>query len=102
MQNGCHLICPLIFRLYSQTLIKADEELSITYTNLMRGTSERRARLQYQWHFKCQCQRCQDPKELGTYIGALKCPHCREGGFWIPITKFVTAYNQKVENYKFG
>ena len=72
-------------RLYSQKMITAGDELTITYINLMRGTLERNEQLRHQWKFSCSCPRCLDPTELETYIGALKCPYCSEGNHPVPI-----------------
>ena len=57
--------------------IRKGAELTITYTNLMRGAAERRARLQWQWFFTCNCKRCQDPgTDFGTFINSVRCPKC--------------------------
>nr|XP_040567043.1 SET domain-containing protein SmydA-8-like isoform X2 [Lepeophtheirus salmonis] len=66
-------------RLYSQRGIRRGEELTITYTNLLRPTYRRRAHLSNVWKFVCNCSRCADPSENGSYINAVKCPFCREG-----------------------
>ena len=55
--------------IYSQVPIKSGEEITITYTSLLRPVLERREKLEYLWHFTCQCTRCQDPTEFGTFIG---------------------------------
>jgi hypothetical protein len=46
-------------RLYAQIPVKSGSELTITYTNLLRGAAERRMRLGEQWFFQCRCRRCQ-------------------------------------------
>ena len=33
----------------------------------------------YSKHFQCDCERCCDPTELGTYLSALKCMKCSVG-----------------------
>lgn len=63
-------------KLYSQVDIKKGEEIKITYTSLLRPTLERREKLEYLWHFICQCSRCRDPSECGTGLGDVKCPQC--------------------------
>ena len=39
--------------------------------------------LQGHWHFQCRCRRCEDPTELGSMLGALRCrrkrPDDKEG-----------------------
>ncbi len=42
----------------------------------MLNTVQRRKKLYRSKFFHCNCSRCQDPTELGTYMGALKCPKC--------------------------
>lgn len=33
-------------------------------------------------YFKCFCDRCQDPSELGSHLSTLKCPKCEsDSGF---------------------
>ena len=56
----------------------------------MRGASERRARLQYQWYFMCECQRCQDPgSDFGTFINSVRCPKCAasDGNGYLTLSK---------------
>lgn len=31
-----------------------------------------------EWHFDCDCSRCQDPTELDTFVSALVCEVCEE------------------------
>lgn len=45
----------------------------------MWNTISRRNHLKAVKHFWCQCDRCSDPRELGTLMSALKCPNCRQG-----------------------
>jgi DNA-directed RNA polymerase subunit RPC12/RpoP len=66
-------------RLYSQRPIAAGEEVTITYTSLLRPTDQRRARLKSLWFFDCGCPRCRDPTELNSYLSAVKCPQCGQG-----------------------
>ena len=56
----------------------------------MRGASERRARLQHQWYFTCECQRCQDPgSDFGTFINSVRCPKCAasDGNGYLTLSK---------------
>jgi len=51
------------------TNIKEGEELTTNYLYYQYhfyGLSYRSSELQDFWHFKCTCERCQDPTELGT------------------------------------
>jgi hypothetical protein len=83
VNNAKHILQPhedgigQVVSVYSQCWIAKGQEITITYTNLMRPTLERRAKLEYLWHFCCQCSRCKDTTEMGTYIGSVKCPTCR-------------------------
>ena len=56
---------------YAQVAIAEGQEICITYINLLRSTLERRENLQCVWHFTCQCSRCKDPTELGTFLGTM-------------------------------
>lgn len=47
-----------------------------TYTQTFWGTLERRNHLKMAKCFDCTCERCSDPTELGTYLGAIRCSHC--------------------------
>ncbi|XP_054258532.1 SET domain-containing protein SmydA-8-like [Macrosteles quadrilineatus] len=49
------------------------------YTDPLQPTRERQKHLWMGKYFACSCSRCSDPKELGTYMGAVKCPRCRAG-----------------------
>ena len=74
VNNSRHVVLPHFgggfqIYVYAQVLIQKGEEVTITYTNLLRSTFERRAKLEHFWHFTCTCPRCQDPTELGkNYI----------------------------------
>ena len=39
----------------------------------------RTSKLQKNWYFKCTCQRCSDPTELGSHLSSLLCPKCDNG-----------------------
>ncbi|XP_058984762.1 SET domain-containing protein SmydA-8-like [Musca domestica] len=53
--------------------IKEGEHIKIMYTNMLWATQMRLEHLQITKHFKCHCERCTDPTELGSYFSALKC-----------------------------
>ncbi|XP_075166937.1 SET and MYND domain containing, arthropod-specific, member 5 [Haematobia irritans] len=53
--------------------IAAGEHIKIMYTNMLWATSMRHEHLQITKHFRCKCERCSDPTELGTYFSAMKC-----------------------------
>ncbi|KAK5641450.1 hypothetical protein RI129_009997 [Pyrocoelia pectoralis] len=53
--------------------IKKGEHISTMYTHALWGTQARREHLKETKYFSCNCRRCKDPTELGTYLSALKC-----------------------------
>ncbi|XP_040575477.1 uncharacterized protein [Lepeophtheirus salmonis] len=57
----------------AQRNISQGEELSIRYISFMTGTNGRQSLLMDQWYFKCNCIRCNDPTELGTFSSCLRC-----------------------------
>ena len=63
--------------------IKAGENLSTMYTNILWGTAARRDHLKSAKYFLCSCRRCADPTELGTHFSAHRCNSCPLG-FLIP------------------
>lgn len=64
--------------LISTMPIKAEEEITATYTQTLWGTLARRAHLRLAKHFDCTCKRCSDATEFGTYAGSFFCSECRE------------------------
>ena len=89
--TGClpeHNCVPSCHRSFDQDLsislraavpLSANQRISITYTDSLWPTSDRRSHLAYSKHFFCDCERCSDPTELGTYLSALKCMKCSVG-----------------------
>ncbi|XP_001352921.3 SET domain-containing protein SmydA-8 [Drosophila pseudoobscura] len=59
--------------------IAKGEILSISYTQPLRSTIQRRLHLRQAKCFDCACARCQDPTELGTFAGAQTCVKCKAG-----------------------
>ncbi|EDV97595.1 GH16955 [Drosophila grimshawi] len=53
--------------------------LSISYTQPLRSTVQRRVHLKQVKCFDCACERCSDPTELGTFAGAHLCGKCKVG-----------------------
>lgn len=56
--------------------IKKGEHLSICYSDALWGTANRQNHLLQTKMFKCDCTRCSDITEFGTYFSALKCKGC--------------------------
>uniref|UniRef100_A0A336MKR3 CSON000704 protein n=1 Tax=Culicoides sonorensis TaxID=179676 RepID=A0A336MKR3_CULSO len=59
--------------------IKEGEMISLSYSYTLQGTLKRRQHLKDSKFFWCECRRCKDPTELGTYTSALRCPKCNGG-----------------------
>ena len=54
--------------------IKKGEELSIRYSHLSMHSSLLRPLISEAWHFTCNCPRCNDGSELGTFASCPRCP----------------------------
>ena len=57
--------------------IKKGEEITHSYVEAQEPFLTRQELLNMGKFFHCQCSRCSDPSELGTYSSALKCPGCK-------------------------
>ncbi|XP_029663587.1 SET domain-containing protein SmydA-8-like isoform X2 [Formica exsecta] len=64
--------------------IAAGEELTMSYTDLLWDTSSRRQFLRVTKRFSCNCSRCSDPSEFGSYLGALLCAKDDCSGYLLP------------------
>ncbi|XP_030642992.1 histone-lysine N-methyltransferase SMYD3 [Chanos chanos] len=63
LNHDCQPNCVMVFegkRLQLRAVrdIQPQEELTISYTDVLAPSTERRRQLQEQYHFFCQCQRC--------------------------------------------
>ncbi|RVE47333.1 hypothetical protein evm_008014 [Chilo suppressalis] len=56
--------------------ISKGEMITATYTQTLLGTLDRRKLLRTIKCFDCDCDRCKDPTEFGTYIGSIYCSIC--------------------------
>ncbi|XP_062539337.1 SET domain-containing protein SmydA-8 isoform X2 [Armigeres subalbatus] len=56
--------------------IPEDATISISYTQPLLSTIQRRYAIKQAKCFECCCDRCQDPTELFTYAGSIVCPLC--------------------------
>ncbi|ALC45151.1 CG18136, partial [Drosophila busckii] len=59
--------------------IAKGEILSISYTQALRSTIQRRVHLKFVKCFDCACARCADPTELDSFAGAQLCVKCKVG-----------------------
>ncbi|XP_063704280.1 SET domain-containing protein SmydA-8-like [Culicoides brevitarsis] len=66
-------------KLYAGQDVKHGDIVSYNYAQVLLGTKERRSQLEKSKNFICNCRRCMDPQELGTFIGSVQCPACRQG-----------------------
>ena len=57
--------------------IKKGEEITHSYVEAQEPFLTRQEVLHKGKFFHCQCSRCHDPTELGTFASALKCPGCK-------------------------
>ncbi|ROJ78795.1 Histone-lysine N-methyltransferase SMYD3, partial [Anabarilius grahami] len=63
LNHDCQPNCVMIFKgkrltLRAVRVIRPCEELTISYTDVLAPSKERRSQLQEQYHFLCQCTRC--------------------------------------------
>ncbi|RZB38993.1 msta, isoform B-like [Asbolus verrucosus] len=63
----------------ASTRIEHGETITLSYAYTLQCTLKRREHLLENKFFECQCKRCSDPTEMGTYSGALICPKCKTG-----------------------
>ncbi|XP_042877682.1 SET domain-containing protein SmydA-8-like isoform X2 [Penaeus japonicus] len=61
--------------------IDKGEPLYICYTGTTLPLWERQKILSDTYFFQCECSRCADPTELGTYYSSPKCPECSKRYF---------------------
>jgi len=67
--------------------IPRGENISLNYIDPLWGTANRQHILKQGKFFLCQCERCKDPTELGTFLSGLSCPHCKsvkQGAILLP------------------
>lgn len=57
--------------------IKEGQELFHSYVRLIWSTPTRQFNLKKTKHFTCNCPRCLDPTEFGTYMSAILCKMCK-------------------------
>lgn len=82
-----------IMYIRAATHIKKGEMLFTSYTHSMTGVLPRQEHLAYSKFFTCRCERCADPKEMGTLFSALRCGRCpsAEKGLVLPPVENVTT-----------
>lgn len=79
LEHSCVPNCNKSFSNDGELIIRATrfipkgEHISICYTDPLWSTLNRLEHLAMTKFFLCQCVRCTDPTELGTYYSALNC-----------------------------
>jgi len=68
--------------IYATVPIAKGSIISVSYSQSIWNTMNRRQHLKMSKCFWCQCNRCKDPTEFGTYLSALKC--AKDGGRVMP------------------
>ena len=60
----------------AKTEIKENEEITTRYVGPWEGQPRRQHKIEQNWKFICNCIRCHDPTDLGTYFSAIICQKC--------------------------
>jgi len=68
------------------------EEITIQYVPPTLGNPKRQLELWNEWFFECDCSRCSDTSEFGTFVSALKCFECHEGLILPELSSFGSAW----------
>ena len=85
ISNTRHATRDDTFCLVAVTDIKAGEEITTSYKSSSLGSIVRRPPFRQLWNFDCQCRRCSDPTELGTFASAILCPLSSCPGHCLPV-----------------
>lgn len=74
----------LLLTLRAATDIPKGAHISTTYCDVLWPTCQRQRYIKWSKFFICECQRCKDPKELGSHISSLLCSKCPPGTALLP------------------
>ncbi|KAH8304072.1 hypothetical protein KR059_000002, partial [Drosophila kikkawai] len=79
--NTAHTDDPRSYAILLRTSrrVREREALTLSYAYTLQGTLKRRSFMHEGKLFWCRCERCADPRELGSDCSALVCSACREG-----------------------
>ncbi|XP_059082418.1 SET domain-containing protein SmydA-8-like isoform X1 [Tigriopus californicus] len=69
----------LHLELRSQLPIKKGTEILTRYISSTVGNVRRREDIERYWFFRCECPRCSDSTEFGTFMSGVRCFQCRNG-----------------------
>ncbi|XP_066258410.1 SET domain-containing protein SmydA-8-like [Euwallacea similis] len=68
-----------VMSIYAKVDIKQHQPILTNYSDVLLGNKERQEHLLEGKYFECDCDRCNDPTELGTELSSLVCHKCRKG-----------------------
>lgn len=74
-----------VSRVMASRRICKDEQIFISYSQILWGTNTRRMHIMVSKQFFCSCQRCADTTEMSTNLAAICCQNKTCGGFMLPI-----------------
>lgn len=76
--NTTHTDHPQTYQMTIRTArtVAKGKPITLSYAYTLQGTLKRRQHLQEGKFFWCQCERCADATELGTFASAMLCPKC--------------------------
>lgn len=74
-----------VCRIVASRPIKKDEQIFISYSQMLWGTNTRRMHLMVSKQFFCACSRCSDPTENATNLLAMRCQDKTCNGFLLPL-----------------
>jgi len=92
--NARYTLNPKTLAMYvrARSNIRKGEEISVQYLSALCGNFKRRQKIRDEWYFDCECRRCSDPTECGSFVSALKCDSCISGNV-LPVDSL--DYNSK-------
>jgi len=64
--------------LRTRVALHKGDQITISYCSAVLGTPARQKKLQTSKGFVCGCERCCDPEEKGSLMGAIVCTKCRK------------------------
>jgi len=75
--------------------MKRSLQITTRYLAPWDGQPSRSLTIIKHWKFRCQCGRCMDPTDLGTYFSAVKCnsTKCEGKQVLIVILKYMISIN---------
>ena len=76
----------------AQVRINSGEEITTRYVGVNIGAPLRADMLKEHWMFVCQCKRCLDPTDCGTYASAINCTKCKVTRTTNPGTNIAKTY----------